>query len=253
MTGTQKHPVPLLAILGDTSGWNIVVALSRSDYLPRDLATELALSQEQVAHHLAVLEELGLVQERQSDARPGDTFYRLNLEALREAWTAAGAAIHPVVGGITDVVPEALPPAKTRVLFLCTGNSARSQMAEGLMRQASNGKVEVYSAGSAPSQLHPLAVQTMANAGIDIRQQRSKHMDEFLNQSFDYVITVCDNQRETCPVFPGNPSRIHWSFSDPAAVESDVAREQAFRSTAAQLKTMIRFFLVTLERKERTA
>jgi arsenate reductase len=108
---------------------------------------------------------------------------------------------------------------KKRVLILCTGNSARSQMAEGSLRKLGGARFEVYSAGTHPTQVRPEAVEAMREVGIDIRTQRSKSVDGFAGQTFDYVITVCDNARENCPVFPGETERIHWSFDDPAAVE----------------------------------
>jgi arsenate reductase (thioredoxin) len=106
-----------------------------------------------------------------------------------------------------------------RVLILCTGNSARSQMAEGLLRALTADTMEVASAGTAPSQVNPLAIAAMAERGIDIRHHRSKHVNELLEQPFDVVITVCDHAAEQCPVFPGGTQRIHWSFPDPAAVQ----------------------------------
>ena len=109
----------------------------------------------------------------------------------------------------------------SRVLILCTANSARSQMAEGLLRHIAGDKVEVFSAGSQPSQVNPFAVRAMDDRGIDIRSHESQHLNMYLDTAFDYVITVCDNAAETCPVFPGKAQRIHWSFPDPAAVEGD--------------------------------
>ena len=105
-----------------------------------------------------------------------------------------------------------------KVLILCTANSARSQMAEGLLRHIAGDKAEVFSAGSKPSQVNPFAIQAMADRGIDIRNHESKSLANFLKTEFDYVITVCDNAAETCPVFPGKAQRIHWSFPDPAVV-----------------------------------
>ena len=104
---------------------------------------------------------------------------------------------------------------KRRVLILCTGNSARSQMAEGLLRRDGGDRFEVESAGVNPSRVRPEAVETMREVGIDISAHRSKSADEFVGQNFDYIITVCDNARETCPVFPGKAERIHQSFEDP--------------------------------------
>ena len=117
-----------------------------------------------------------------------------------------------------------------RVLILCTGNSARSQMAEGLLRALSRGAVEASSAGTKPSQVNPLAIAAMKEAGIDISAHRSKSVEEFAAQRFDIMITVCDNAKETCPIFPGAPERIHWSFPDPATVEgSHEEKLRAFR------------------------
>jgi arsenate reductase len=110
---------------------------------------------------------------------------------------------------------------KKRVLILCTGNSARSQMAEGLLRHMAGDALEVFSAGVEPSFVRPQAVAAMRERGIDITGQRSKSVDEFVGQKFDYVITVCDNARERCPVFPVETERIHWSFDDPAKAEGD--------------------------------
>ncbi len=133
---------------------------------------------------------------------------------------------------------------KERVLILCTGNSARSQMAEGLLRELAAAQFDVFSAGSKPSVVNPLAIQAMHERGIDISQHRSKHLSEFIAQPFDYVITVCDNAAETCPFFPGRAERIHWRFADPAEVRgTDSERLQAFRQTRdaieAQLKVWI--------------
>ena len=117
-----------------------------------------------------------------------------------------------------------------RVLFLCTGNSARSQMAEGLLRHLAGDRFEVASAGVSPTKVRPEAIGVMRELGIDISHQRSKAVDEFVGREFDYVITVCDNANEQCPVFPGKTNRIHWSFDDPAAVEGDeLARLAVFR------------------------
>jgi arsenate reductase (thioredoxin) len=108
---------------------------------------------------------------------------------------------------------------KKRVLILCTGNSARSQMAEGLLRQEAAERFEVASAGVEPTHVRPEAVEVMREIGVDISQHRSKSVDEFGGQEFDYVITVCDTANERCPIFPGKTKRMHWSFDDPAAVE----------------------------------
>lgn len=136
---------------------------------------------------------------------------------------------------------------RLRVLVLCTGNSARSQMAEGLFRKELGEDAEVSSAGTRPSFVRPEAIAAMAEIGIDISGHRSKALDEFLNQEFDYVVTVCDNARESCPVFPGAPRRVHWSIEDPAAVEgSPEARLAAFRSARDEIHGRIKRFVADL-------
>ncbi len=128
-----------------------------------------------------------------------------------------------------------------RVLILCTGNSARSQMAEGLLRELGGGRFEVYSAGTRPTGLRAEAVEAMREAGVDISAQRSKSVDEFAGREFDYVITVCDNARAECPHFPGQAERVHWSFEDPAAVEGSwEERLSAFRRVRDEIAARLR-------------
>jgi arsenate reductase len=133
---------------------------------------------------------------------------------------------------------------RERVLFLCTGNSARSQMAEGLLREMAGDRFEVTSAGVSPTRVRPEAIKAMHAIGIDISSQRSKSVDEFAGQEFDYVITVCDNANEQCPVFPGRTKRIHWSFDDPALAEGDEeARLAVFRRVRDEISHRLRLFV----------
>ncbi len=135
---------------------------------------------------------------------------------------------------------------KRRVLILCTGNSARSQMAEGLLRQMAGDRFEVASAGVAPTNVRPEAIAVMREIGLDISHHRSKSVDEFLTQEFDYVITVCDNANEQCLTFPGSTKRIHWSFEDPAAVVGyEVTRLNVFRRVRDQIKARLADFTKT--------
>lgn len=134
---------------------------------------------------------------------------------------------------------------KQRVLILCTGNSARSQMAEGLLRHMAGEYLEVTSAGIAPGSVNPLAIQVMAEKGVDISHHRSKHLDGFRQQPFDVVITVCDHAAEHCPIFPGRAERIHWSIPDPSFVE-EKKRLAAFRDARDLLETHLREWLETL-------
>jgi arsenate reductase len=130
---------------------------------------------------------------------------------------------------------------KKRVLFLCTGNSARSQMAEGLLRQVAGETYDVHSAGTSPKGLHPASIAAMKEIGIDIRGHHSKALDEFLGQRFDYVITVCDRAKQQCPVFPG-ATPIHWGFDDPAEAPLD-QQTQTFRRVRDEISQRIRLFL----------
>jgi arsenate reductase (thioredoxin) len=134
---------------------------------------------------------------------------------------------------------------KTRVLILCTGNSARSQMAEGILRFEGGDQFEVYSAGVKPSFVRPEAIQAMQEIGIDISGHRSKSVDEFIGREIDYVVTVCDNAKETCPVFPGKATRIHQNFEDPPApgVGDDEYRLSIFRRVRDELRDWIRSFI----------
>ncbi len=135
-----------------------------------------------------------------------------------------------------------------RVLFLCTGNSCRSQMAEGLLRHFGNNKFEAFSAGVNPSFVHPLAIKVMKEIGIDISDHRSKSVTEFLGQSFDYVITVCDKAKESCPNFLGQVRKIHWSFQDPAEANgSEEERLKVFEKVRDEIKEHILSFIKELE------
>ena len=130
-----------------------------------------------------------------------------------------------------------------RVLILCTGNSARSQMAEGLLGHDAGNIYDVFSAGTKPTRVRPEAITVMREVGIDISGHRSKSVDEFAGQNFDYVITVCDNAKESCPIFPAKTKRIHWSIEDPAAVQgSEEERLAAFRRARDELRTRLEAF-----------
>lgn len=133
---------------------------------------------------------------------------------------------------------------RNRVLILCTGNSARSQMAEGLLRHAGGARFEVASAGTHPSSVRAEAINAMNEIGIDISAHRSKSVDEFVDEDFDYVITVCDNAKENCPIFPARTRRIHWSFDDPAAaVGDDDARLAVFRRVRDEIRAHLTEFI----------
>jgi arsenate reductase len=145
------------------------------------------------------------------------------------------------------------PGLPIRVLVVCTGNSARSLMAEALLRQHGGAAFEVHSAGTEPKGINPLTERVLDEAGIDHSWARSKSVTEFLGQTFDYVITVCDQARQVCPVFPGVHETLHWGYEDPAAVEgTEDERLAAFRSTLTMMAGRIQSF-TTLVRRDRLA
>lgn len=138
-----------------------------------------------------------------------------------------------------------------RVLFLCTHNSARSQMAEGLLRALGGERFEVFSSGTEATHVRPLAIKAMAELGIDISGQRSKVLTEYLAQPFDYVITVCDQANETCPIFPGARHRLHWSFPDPSKVTGDEAAQlTAYRNVRDAIAARLRSWIATLPQRQ---
>jgi len=248
---TTIHAVELLSLLSDGIRWQILSALAGSDRRVQDLARIVSRPMNQVSYHLKKLRDVKLVRERRSDADARDVYYSLDLDRLLLLYQSTGESLHPALVAPGPLAAETALSSRERpaVLFLCTENSARSQMAEGILRHMSRGQVEVASAGTKPTEVHQLAVQVLAEIGIDISGHRSKSLEEFLGQSFDYIITVCDRVKESCPSFPGNPERIHWSFGDPAAVEgSEQARHGAFKATANDLMTMIRYLLIIIER-----
>jgi ArsR family transcriptional regulator, arsenate/arsenite/antimonite-responsive transcriptional repressor / arsenate reductase (thioredoxin) len=243
-----------LKLLAHDVRWKILSMLARSDYCVQELVRLLEQPQNLVSYHLRRLREQDIITERRSSADGRDIYYSLDLDILHRLYFSTGEALHPALSNVEATIEKKVPPLSRkpiRVLFLCTENSARSQMAEALLRHLSQGQVEAFSAGSHPTSLHPYAVQVMAAMGIDISGQQSKHYNQYLDQSFDRIVTVCDRVRESCPNFPGDPERIHWSFLDPAAQEgSEEARYHAFEQTALQLTNRIRFLLILLEREK---
>ena len=138
--------------------------------------------------------------------------------------------------------------ARKRVLFLCTNNACRSQMAEGMLRHLAGDRFDVFSAGIEPTEVHPIAIKAMEEMEIDISGQRAKSAMEFLDQEFDYVITVCDRAKQTCPVFPGKYEKIHWDMKDPDSVTSSGTEKlEAFRKARNQIQANITMFVKSLD------
>lgn len=146
------------------------------------------------------------------------------------------------------------PTSPSRVLFVCTHNSARSQIAEALLQQMGGADFEVHSAGTEETRVHPLAIRVLAEHGIDWSDARSKTITKYLGQQFDYVITVCDRARETCPVFPGSTNTLHWGLDDPSEVAgTDSEKVTAFRRTKMELAGRLRSFIEIARREARNA
>ncbi len=250
-------PPEILKIVGHPIRWSVLARLARSDYRVQELVAFLQLPQNLISYHLRQLRSIKLVNERKSSADERSVYYSLDMEQFRSLYLQAGEQLHPALTGsavdLSDKPTSKMPQLPLRVLFVCTENSARSQMAEALLRHLSHGTIEAFSAGSHPAErVHPLAVQVMQRAGIDMRQAHPKHFEEFLGQHFDAIVTVCDRVREVCPVFPDDPERIHWSFSNPAEVTgTEDEQYRAFEQTLLQLTTRIRLLITVLERKNR--
>jgi protein-tyrosine-phosphatase len=188
------------------------------------------------------------VSARRSSADRRDAYYTINLTRVGELMSSTGGALHPGLRLAPPSRSSVGPQPTTKVLFLCTGNSARSQMAEALVQARAGGTVEAYSAGSHPKPLHPNAVRVMRDDyGIDLSSRASKHLHLYADQRFDWVISLCDRVREVCPEFPDQPNTVHWSIADPSAGHADDEESYPiFQRTAAEIDTRIGFLLAEL-------
>jgi arsenate reductase len=221
----------------DVARLRLVVSLRRLGLGPEDAGrlAHLCLERGEVDRDLLPL----LVAQRDAISRQRADLDRLEGELLDlEATVAAAGRVRGQRGG------KSMDPAPIRVLFVCTGNSARSQIAEALLRQFGGADFEVHSAGTHPRGVNPFAIEVLAESGIDWRHAESKSIDRFLDQQFDYVITVCDRARVTCPVFAGSENTLHWGLDDPAEVEgSDDDKRAAFVQTRQELSLRLRPFV----------
>jgi protein-tyrosine-phosphatase/DNA-binding transcriptional ArsR family regulator len=253
MKGTARADTPspprFLQLAGHPLRWRLLSELARSDRRVGELCELAGRRQSLVSYHLRQLRDGGLVSMHRSAADGRDSYYVVDLARCGELLSSAGASLHPALA----LTPRSRARRErgaplVRVLFLCTGNSARSQIAEVLAEQLSGGAVSAASAGSHPKPLHPNAVRVMRERGIDISGRHSKHLSEFTEQRFDYVISLCDRVREVCPEFPGGPELIHWSIPDPAREPgSDQETLPAFERTASELRTRISFLIEAIE------
>lgn len=244
-------PPPLLSLLAHRLRWAIVGQLALGDLRVWELVSLTGQAPNLVSYHLAQLRSAGLVSVRRSAADGRDSYYALDLQAVRHALERTARGIHPGLAWPLETEPWR-PSGTLRVLFICTANSSRSQMAEGWLRHLGGPQVVARSAGIAPTTLHPLAVAAMRERGVDIAGQEVKHVGAVAGQIFDRVITLCDRAREACPEIPATVSVAHWSIPNPA--DAHPPDLDAFRSTARELETRVRYLLaLSSERQEGAA
>jgi protein-tyrosine-phosphatase/DNA-binding transcriptional ArsR family regulator len=245
----RLHPPVFLALAGHPVRWRLLQALAASDLRVGELCAELSLAQNLVSYHLARLRSAGVVRRRRSAADGRDSYYTLDLNRCRDLIADSGAALHPALRPQPSAGPSVHlgSRAACRVLFACTGNSARSRIAEALISELSEGQVIARSAGSHPKPLHPNAVRVLRERGITLRRAESTHLDTLRSEHFDSVITLCDRVREVCPEFPAHPAAIHWSMGDPARTgTTDGETYPAFRATLTELEERIGFLLARI-------
>lgn len=243
-------PPEFLQLAGHPLRWRLLSELARSDRVVRELMELVNEPQNLVSYHLGKLRDARVVSARRSAADRRDTYYGLDLTRFGALLAGVGGALHP---GLRLSPPDSsgVPTGPVRVLFLCTGNSARSPMAEALISALSGGAVEACSAGSHPRPIHPNAVRVMRDEyGLDLGTYAPKRLDAFAEHDFDWVVSLCDRVREVCPEFPGEPEAIHWSIANPATGEADDVTYPLFRQTAAELATRIAFLLAVLADRE---
>jgi ArsR family transcriptional regulator, arsenate/arsenite/antimonite-responsive transcriptional repressor / arsenate reductase (thioredoxin) len=248
-----------LRLIADETRWLIVRMLALSDLRVGEIGAALQLPANALSYHLKRLRAAGVLRDRHSSADARDVYYHLEVDRLRVLYAAAGDGLYPGLfalssaGGNAGEVTEpsdARAGARTalsrplRVLFLCTHNSARSQIAEALLRQMGGDQVEVYSAGSMPTEVHSDALATLQALGVDASGLYAKSLDQFVRNTFDYIITVCDRERDICPTFPNDPAQAHWSIADPVVIEDPDERAKAFRQVTMELQTRISYLLL---------
>lgn len=239
----EPSPPTFLSLAAEPVRWRLLTELARSDLRVRELCALLDQPQSLVSYHLSKLSRAGLITRRKSSADGRDSYYTLDLARCGRLLAGSGADLHPGLRLSLSPPGHGRSPVPATILFLCTGNSSRSQMAEALAGSLGDHLV-VRSAGSDPKPVHPNAVRVMRERGIDISGWRSKHLDEFAADRFDCVVTLCDRVREVCPEFPGGPAAVHWSVPDPAR-DGGTNRQcyPAFERTAEELEARIPYLL----------
>ncbi|HEU4424036.1 MAG TPA: ArsR family transcriptional regulator [Pilimelia sp.] len=251
--GSSSQAAPaFVRLAGHPLRWRLLAELARSDLRVRELVNLVGQPQNLVSYHLRLLRDGGLVTATRSSFDGRDSYYHLDLDRCAQALAGTGAALHPALHLGTATHAPPVPPQRRpglTVLFVCTGNSARSPIAEALLRQRTAGHVAAISAGSRPkSQLHPNTVRVLRHHfGIDIAGQRPRHLETLTGRRFDYLITLCDKAREVSPEFDSHRRRLHWSIPDPAAAgNDDRASYPAFTRTATDIDARVRHLLPVL-------
>jgi protein-tyrosine-phosphatase/DNA-binding transcriptional ArsR family regulator len=237
---------PVLGVLAHDLRWTIVGLLAEGDLRTGEIVARTGHAPSLVSYHLGRLRDAGLVSARRSAADGRDAYHALDLDAVGQALGAMAAQIHP--GLLADITGRAAAPGATHrtstVLFICTGNSARSPMAAAWLNRLGGGRVTAQSAGVVPAALHPLAVAAMAEHGVDISGHRPAHLNALAARSFTRVITLCDRAREACGELPASLGAAHWSIANPA--QAHPPDLDAFRATARELRARIRHLLAQL-------
>ncbi|MEV0156367.1 ArsR family transcriptional regulator [Micromonospora sp. NPDC050686] len=245
MASPSRAAPAFLRLAAHPLRWRLLTVLAQGDHRVRDLAALVGEPQNLVSYHLRLLRDGGLVTATRSSFDGRDSYHHLDLDRCAQALADTGAALHPALHPpaapqCAEIGPRRSP--RPGVLFVCTGNSARSPIAEALLRRHTGGRVEVASAGIRPrDRLHPNAVRVLREEfGTDVAGQRTRHVDTLAGRRFDYVISLCDRARESCPDFAGQPRRVHWSIPDPAAAgDTDRASYPSFRRVAAEIQRRV--------------
>lgn len=242
---------PFVQLAGHELRWQLLRELAHSDRRVRELVAAIDQPQNLVSYHLRKLRAAGLITAHRSSADGRDTYYHFDLTRCAELLAETAAALHPALRHHLALNQSLHSPdgGPVSVLFLCTGNSARSPMAAALLRHRAGGAVEATSAGSHPKPLHRHAVHALRDYGIDLNGHHPQHLNDVAGNRFDYVISLCDRVREVCPDFRHHPAFIHWSIPDPnttTRTDGTPAGYPAFRRTAAELDTRIRYLIPVL-------
>jgi protein-tyrosine-phosphatase/DNA-binding transcriptional ArsR family regulator len=236
-------------LAGHPLRWQLLTELAASDLRVRELVRLTGQPQNLVSYHLRLLRDGGLVTTTRSSFDGRDTYYHLDLDRCADALAQTGTALHPALHLGPAGSAASRRAAPVAVLFVCTGNSARSPIAEALLRRRAGGTVHATSAGTLPKpRLHPHTARVLHDEyGIGLSRRRPRHLNTLTGRRFDYLVTLCDKAREVSPALVHHRRRVHWSIPDPAAVDiTDEAAYPAFASAAADIDTRIRYLLPVL-------